>query len=163
MLEAMFSGRWEKSLARDSSSHVYLDFDPKCFRILVNWLVDRYQAVSGGGSYHGSGQQDVPPLPQDTGLHAPFIAMLDYLQVPATTRVQSSALFFPDGEEVLLRLDCDTHLLHMYLRSGRKLHAMRVPPTCQNGHLVIVLHRHMDCVRLCEVTDEDCRAVRISV
>lgn len=74
-----FSGRWEKSLARDSSDHVYLDFDPKCFRILVNWLVDRNQAVSGGDPSHGSGQQDVPPLPQDTSLHAPFIAMLDYL------------------------------------------------------------------------------------
>eukprot|EP00928_Gymnodinium_smaydae_P075452 TRINITY_DN58474_c0_g1_i1.p1 TRINITY_DN58474_c0_g1~~TRINITY_DN58474_c0_g1_i1.p1 ORF type:complete len:333 (+),score=39.11 TRINITY_DN58474_c0_g1_i1:114-1112(+) len=38
LLEAMFSGRWETSLDRDSSGRVFLDFSPHVFRILLSHL-----------------------------------------------------------------------------------------------------------------------------
>jgi len=39
MLEAMFSGRWEKRLQRDNSGHIFLDTDPDCFQAIIDYLV----------------------------------------------------------------------------------------------------------------------------
>ena len=38
LLASMFSGRWEKSLVRDASGRVFLDFDPKQFLVVLNHL-----------------------------------------------------------------------------------------------------------------------------
>ena len=37
-LEALFSGRWEKTLLRDSSGRVFLDVDGDCFQAIVVYL-----------------------------------------------------------------------------------------------------------------------------
>eukprot|EP00985_Skeletonema_marinoi_P013559 scaffold6746_cov73-Skeletonema_marinoi.AAC.7 len=36
--EALFSGRWEQKLQRDSSGRIFLDVNPKAFRAIVDWL-----------------------------------------------------------------------------------------------------------------------------
>eukprot|EP00548_Thalassiothrix_antarctica_P020978 CAMPEP_0194189272 /NCGR_PEP_ID=MMETSP0154-20130528/58254_1 /TAXON_ID=1049557 /ORGANISM="Thalassiothrix antarctica, Strain L6-D1" /LENGTH=72 /DNA_ID=CAMNT_0038910315 /DNA_START=16 /DNA_END=231 /DNA_ORIENTATION=+ len=38
MLSYMFSGRWEKSLIRDSSGRIFLDHDPQLIEIILNHL-----------------------------------------------------------------------------------------------------------------------------
>ncbi|KAL3770116.1 hypothetical protein ACHAW5_009657 [Stephanodiscus triporus] len=37
-LEALFSGRWEKVLQRDSHGRIFLDVNPTCFRAIVDYL-----------------------------------------------------------------------------------------------------------------------------
>jgi len=37
-LEALFSGRWEQKLQRDSSGRIFLDVNPKAFQAIVDWL-----------------------------------------------------------------------------------------------------------------------------
>ena len=37
-LEALFSGRWDKRLQRDDEGRVFLDVNPKCFRVVVDYL-----------------------------------------------------------------------------------------------------------------------------
>lgn len=39
-LEALFSGRWEKKLQRDSHGRIFLDVDPLCFEAIVDYLND---------------------------------------------------------------------------------------------------------------------------
>mmetsp|Transcript_27074 Transcript_27074/g.40732 ORF Transcript_27074/g.40732 Transcript_27074/m.40732 type:complete len:599 (-) Transcript_27074:307-2103(-) len=36
--EALFCGRWEQKLQRDSSGRIFLDVNPKAFRAIVDWL-----------------------------------------------------------------------------------------------------------------------------
>jgi hypothetical protein len=38
VLEAIFSGRWEKELQRDGHGNVFLDVNPECFRKIVDFL-----------------------------------------------------------------------------------------------------------------------------
>jgi hypothetical protein len=38
VLEAIFSGRWEKVLQRDGHGNVFLDVNPECFRSIVDFL-----------------------------------------------------------------------------------------------------------------------------
>eukprot|EP00957_Ditylum_brightwellii_P168117 12798526-Ditylum_brightwellii.AAC.1 len=38
MLEAIFSGRWDKEIQRDGFGNVFLDVNPECFQIVVNYL-----------------------------------------------------------------------------------------------------------------------------
>lgn len=35
MLEAMFSGRWDKVLTRDSAGRIFLDVNPVCFQAII--------------------------------------------------------------------------------------------------------------------------------
>uniref|UniRef100_A0A7S4V9B6 Potassium channel tetramerisation-type BTB domain-containing protein n=1 Tax=Ditylum brightwellii TaxID=49249 RepID=A0A7S4V9B6_9STRA len=45
MLEAMFSGRWEKMLQRDECNNIFLDMNPNCFQTIVDYLVEmRYSS-----------------------------------------------------------------------------------------------------------------------
>ncbi len=37
-LEALFSGRWERKLPKDSSGRIFLDVNGKCFQAIVDWL-----------------------------------------------------------------------------------------------------------------------------
>ncbi|KAL7522127.1 hypothetical protein ACHAWX_006817 [Stephanocyclus meneghinianus] len=37
-LEALFSGRWDKKLQRDSAGHIYLDVNPVCFQAIIDYL-----------------------------------------------------------------------------------------------------------------------------
>jgi hypothetical protein len=37
-LEALFSGRWDKKLQRDSHGRIFLDVDPTCFQAIVDYL-----------------------------------------------------------------------------------------------------------------------------
>jgi len=37
-LEALFSGRWDDKLARDSQGRIFLDVNPACFRAIVDYL-----------------------------------------------------------------------------------------------------------------------------
>jgi hypothetical protein len=37
-LEALFSGRWEKKLTKDSSGRIFLDVNGDCFQAIVDWL-----------------------------------------------------------------------------------------------------------------------------
>ena len=39
-LEALFSGRWDKRLPRDSDGRLFLDVNPKCFLAVVDYLND---------------------------------------------------------------------------------------------------------------------------
>jgi len=39
-LEALFSGRWEKELLRDSQGRIFLDVNPKCFQSIVDYLTE---------------------------------------------------------------------------------------------------------------------------
>ena len=40
MLEALFSGRWDKLLTRDSAGRIFLDANPVCFQAIVDYLND---------------------------------------------------------------------------------------------------------------------------
>jgi hypothetical protein len=37
-MEALFSGRWDKKLMRDSHGRIFLDVDPTCFQAIVDYL-----------------------------------------------------------------------------------------------------------------------------
>jgi len=37
-LEALFSGRWDKIMVRDSSGRIFLDVNPVCFQAIVDYL-----------------------------------------------------------------------------------------------------------------------------
>ena len=37
-MEALFSGRWEQKLQRDSSGRIFLDVNGDCFQAIVDWL-----------------------------------------------------------------------------------------------------------------------------
>ena len=37
-LEALFSGRWDRRLPRDDDGRVFLDVNPKCFGVVVDYL-----------------------------------------------------------------------------------------------------------------------------
>lgn len=64
LLAAMFSGRWEKQLARDTQGRAFLEVNPSCFRILVDYLIE----VASG---------EVIPLPQvPAELQRPWVMML---------------------------------------------------------------------------------------
>lgn len=47
LLEAIFSGRWEESLARDAAGRVFLDYSPVVFRTLLSQLRARRDARPG--------------------------------------------------------------------------------------------------------------------
>jgi len=38
MLEALFSGRWDKRIQRDGFGHIFLDVNPVCFQRMINYL-----------------------------------------------------------------------------------------------------------------------------
>ncbi|KAL3768632.1 hypothetical protein ACHAW5_004327 [Stephanodiscus triporus] len=40
-LEALFSGRWDKKLLRDSHGRIFLDVNPTCFQAIVDYLSER--------------------------------------------------------------------------------------------------------------------------
>ena len=37
-LEALFSGRWDKKLPRDSNGRIFLDVNPECFQAILDYL-----------------------------------------------------------------------------------------------------------------------------
>jgi hypothetical protein len=37
-LTVLFSGRWDKKLLRDKKNHIFLDVDPVCFQIILDYL-----------------------------------------------------------------------------------------------------------------------------
>eukprot|EP00957_Ditylum_brightwellii_P121109 9237224-Ditylum_brightwellii.AAC.1 len=47
MLEAMFSGRWEKQLQRDGDGCIFLDVNLICFQIIVDYLVEMKYSSKG--------------------------------------------------------------------------------------------------------------------
>eukprot|EP00984_Skeletonema_dohrnii_P005109 scaffold1797_cov99-Skeletonema_dohrnii-CCMP3373.AAC.3 len=51
-LEAMFSGRWDKKLVRDSSGRLFLDVNSDCFQAIVDYMNEL--AISS---------EDDPPMP----------------------------------------------------------------------------------------------------
>eukprot|EP00985_Skeletonema_marinoi_P033823 scaffold42277_cov153-Skeletonema_marinoi.AAC.2 len=51
-LEAMFSGRWDKKLVRDSSGRLFLDVNSDCFQAIVDYMNEL--AISS---------EDEPPMP----------------------------------------------------------------------------------------------------
>ena len=38
LLASMFSGRWEDGLKKDKQGNVFLDFNPTCFKLILNYL-----------------------------------------------------------------------------------------------------------------------------
>ena len=38
LLASMFSGRWEDKLKKDKQGNVFLDFNPDCFKLILNYL-----------------------------------------------------------------------------------------------------------------------------
>ena len=40
-LEALFIGRWDKRLPRDGEGRVFLDINPKCFEVVLDYLNER--------------------------------------------------------------------------------------------------------------------------
>ncbi|CAB4044374.1 Chaperone dnaK2, partial [Paramuricea clavata] len=38
LLASMFSGRWEERLKKDKHENVFLDFNPDCFKLILNYL-----------------------------------------------------------------------------------------------------------------------------
>ena len=38
LLASMFSGRWEDRLKKDKHGNVFLDFNPSCFKVILNYL-----------------------------------------------------------------------------------------------------------------------------
>jgi hypothetical protein len=40
VLDAIFSGRWEKMLLRDGNGNIFLDVNPECFRCIVDYLTE---------------------------------------------------------------------------------------------------------------------------
>ena len=50
--EALFSGRWENQLLRDSKGTIFIDFDPAIFKKILEYL------------YMMKISEDIPPLPE---------------------------------------------------------------------------------------------------
>ena len=40
IFSALFSGRWDKKLQRDGNGRIFLDVNPKCFRAIVDYLIE---------------------------------------------------------------------------------------------------------------------------
>lgn len=45
-LESLFSGRWDKELQRDNNGRIFLDVNPVCFQLILDFLVERSMAVA---------------------------------------------------------------------------------------------------------------------
>ncbi|CEM01001.1 unnamed protein product [Vitrella brassicaformis CCMP3155] len=65
-----FSGRWEHCIERDADGCYFLDFDPECFEVILNWLRDRRVQGSGIGAK--------PPVPS-VGKESHFANLVEFL------------------------------------------------------------------------------------
>lgn len=100
-LEALFSGRWEKKLQRDSNGHIFLDVNGECFQSIVDYLND--MKIS---------PQDNPPDPPSVNEeYSEVLAHQNKLFGIAATFPMTRRL--PDSE--IIRNDDHAKLLHDWL------------------------------------------------
>ncbi|CEM24660.1 unnamed protein product [Vitrella brassicaformis CCMP3155] len=76
LLTSMFSGRWEAAVKRDKQGSVFLDFDPDCFKALLNFL--RNKRIEGPG--RPAPRPIIPKEKQgEFGHLLQYLGMTDYL------------------------------------------------------------------------------------
>ena len=101
--EAIFSGRWEKKLLKDSNGRIFLDVNPKAFRAIVDYLNEL--AISG--------EDDVPTLPTEEGGGA---RQINYLAFHLNLFGINDAPLMPDSSIITT---CDVaNTIHQWLGDG---------------------------------------------
>lgn len=68
-LAVMFSGRWEEKLSKDAQGRYFLDYQPTCFRKILEYLVAKQLA----------GEDHIPLVEIDPDLAASFEVLVHYL------------------------------------------------------------------------------------
>jgi hypothetical protein len=111
LLSAMFSGRWEGSLARDTAGHVFLDEDPELFRRLLLLLRQKKSRFDFGAAHT-----------QDPGLVA--LADVYLLRDHLWPQLISGVGVVVDGERVCV-VETDVQHRRVTVRGG--------PPLCAQG------------------------------
>ncbi len=101
--EALFSGRWEKKLLKDSSGRIFLDANGDSFQGIVDYLNELVI----------SGEDDVPTLPTEEGGEGRHMNYLDcYLNLFGINAPPS----MPDSSIVTSRTEANT--IHQWLGEG---------------------------------------------
>lgn len=119
LLSAMFSGRWEGSLARDKAGHVFLDEDPELFRRLLLLLRQKKSRFDFGASHS-----------QDPDLVALIDAYL--LHDHLWPQIFSGVRVVDDGERVCV-VETDIQHRRVTVRGGPPLSAQGVQRGVQRG------------------------------
>ncbi len=101
--EALFSGRWDKKLLKDSSGRIFLDVNPKAFRAIVDYL----------NELGISGEDDVPTLPTEEGGEA---RQINYLACHLNLFGINDAPLMPDSSIITTCEKVNT--IHQWLDEG---------------------------------------------
>eukprot|EP00957_Ditylum_brightwellii_P191896 14608117-Ditylum_brightwellii.AAC.1 len=81
MLEALFSGKWDKEIQRDGFDCIFLDVNPECFQIIINYLY----------LLNHSSEEKIPQyLSVDNELKLIFNHMLLYFEIDHSTTQNGS-------------------------------------------------------------------------
>jgi len=116
-MEALFSGRWDKKLQRDSNGQIFLDVNPLCFQAIVDYLNEL--AISS---------EDNPPRPPSVDdehkhifqQHLELLGLLDYV----TANINFDSTIVKDETQATLihdwlKADGSNGKLNLLYRSSR--------------------------------------------
>ncbi|KAL3808267.1 hypothetical protein ACHAXA_001409 [Cyclostephanos tholiformis] len=91
--EAIFSGRWDKKLLRDSHGRIFLDVNPKCFRAIIDHLNE--MLISS---------RDSPPSPPSVDGERKHLLQhqLDLFGIVPKVEIPESAILNDEGQCMVL-------------------------------------------------------------
>lgn len=76
LLASIFSGRWEDNITRDEDGHVFLDYNPKLFALVLDYLRAKKNETPGKPALP-------PPVSLDDTVN--FRSLVDYLGIESNT------------------------------------------------------------------------------
>ena len=92
LLASMFSGRWEDRLKKDKHGNVFLDFNPDCFKLILNYL--RAKKLEKPNS---SARKPTPPKEEESN----YWNLIDYLGLRDELELANVKELDPDPEPIL--------------------------------------------------------------
>ena len=126
-LANLFSGRWESSIERDSFGRFFLDFDPFCFRLLLNFLRSKRQSRTPLPA------PKVPPEKEEQFWHlVEYFGLTEQLQVvdaPEPEAKPSTQSLFGAGPAGLLQSALGVFRQSTETQSTRDSEAPRMAPS----------------------------------
>eukprot|EP00957_Ditylum_brightwellii_P207682 15354025-Ditylum_brightwellii.AAC.1 len=109
MLEALFSGRWDKEIQRDGLGRIFLDVNPECFQSIINYLyVLKHSSEEDMSQY----------LSVDDELKLIFNHMLLYFEIEYS-KTQSGSQHWPSEQNGSIVNDPQTVLQAQGVHTGK--------------------------------------------
>ena len=103
LLASMFSGRWEERLKKDKHGNVFLDFNPDCFKLILNYL--RAKKIENPRS---KAKEPKPPEDETSNYWnlVDYLGLRDELQSENSKNTEGEE-FQEEGEE--LQISCEDY------------------------------------------------------